>query len=182
MAVPAPPGRCRPTVLHLCRDRDRHVQEARLARQPPGVRRPDRVPHADRLADLGSLRRRHIRAAVDPTQLRGPRHRSASWKSPFATPRPTSAATCSPATTTISAPTRRRSAGPLSCLVNCSARPLTTPTSRRICDVLAPALQRRAQQLAQAIQVRRDRGLEAAIQLLGFGGPGRRRSPGSSKP
>jgi signal transduction histidine kinase/CHASE3 domain sensor protein/FixJ family two-component response regulator len=35
--------------------------------------------------------------------------------------------------------------------------------------VLAPAFQRRAQQLAQTIQVRRDRGLEPAVQLLGMG-------------
>jgi signal transduction histidine kinase/CHASE3 domain sensor protein/FixJ family two-component response regulator len=35
--------------------------------------------------------------------------------------------------------------------------------------ILAPAVQRRAQQLAQIIQMRRDRGLESAIQLLGPG-------------
>jgi signal transduction histidine kinase/CheY-like chemotaxis protein len=37
-------------------------------------------------------------------------------------------------------------------------------------QILAPAFQRRAQQLAQAIQVRRDRGLEPVIQLLGGAG------------
>jgi signal transduction histidine kinase/CHASE3 domain sensor protein/CheY-like chemotaxis protein len=35
--------------------------------------------------------------------------------------------------------------------------------------VLAPAFQLRAQQLAQSIQIRRDKGFEAAIQLLGTG-------------